>query len=207
MYNNKYVELFIDHVRLECEKNGVEYRREHAPFIELTESIKCSGFFSDGKDSQSTHPVLCFADQREDWLEVLTHEYCHMTQWLEGDKFPLWEVCSSDMESLDLWLSGKDFENIELAIDNCRDLELDNEKRTVEAIKKWNLPIDISKYTKKSNAYVHFYNYLKTTRKWSVPGNAPYQNENILNAMSENFDMEYSYLTEDLKKLYAFERI
>jgi hypothetical protein len=207
MHDNEKVEIFIAHVKSECEKHGVEYRRFNAPFVELTESIKCSGFFSDGTDESFDHPILCFADERTDWLEILVHEYCHMTQWLDGDHFDLWGKAVDAIDFVDKWIGGEDISGIEEYINISRDLELDNEKRSVEMMKKFDLPIDISKYIKKSNAYVHFYNYLKTTRKWSVPGNAPYQNENILNAMSENFDMEYSYLTEDLKKLYAFERI
>jgi hypothetical protein len=74
-------------------------------------------------------------------------------------------------------------------------------------IKKWNLPIDVSVYTKKSNAYVLFYNYMLHSRKWSKPSNSPYTNENILAAMSDKFDMEYGELKEDIKELFMKENI
>lgn len=196
-------DLFTDYIESECKKHNVEYKRVNAPFVELSDNIKCSGFFSDGTDGQFDHPILCFADQREDWLEVLTHEYCHMTQWLEGDAFPLWNLG----ESFDSWLGGEDLPNVYQSINYARDLELDNEKRVVAMMKKWNLPVDIDLYTKKANAYVQFYNYLKESRKWSIPGNAAYQNQRVLDAMSTEFDMDYETLTDEIRTIFKEENI
>jgi hypothetical protein len=207
MNNNEKVEIFVAHVKSECEKHGVEYRRFNAPFVELTESIKCSGFFSDGTDESFDHPILCFADERTDWLEILVHEYCHMTQWLDKEDFDLWEKATDALDFVDKWIEGEDISCIEKYINISRDLELDNEKRSVEMSKRFDLPIDIPRYIKKSNAYVHFYNYIKITRKWSEPGNAPYQNENVLEAMSDQFNMDYVNLSEDLRNLFITENI
>jgi hypothetical protein len=74
-------------------------------------------------------------------------------------------------------------------------------------IKKWNLPIDVPTYTKKANAYVLFYNHLKTSRNWSVPGNSPYGNKRILNSMSDKFDMDYDKLSDEIKKMFKEEKI
>jgi len=104
-------------------------------------------------------------------------------------------------------LAGEDHEDIDWAIGIARDLELDNEKRTTEMIIKWNLPIDPVEYVKKSNAYVLFYNYIKTTRKWSEPDNSPYTNMNIVNAMSDKFDMDYEKLSDELLEIYKREKI
>ena len=207
MHDNEKVEIFIAHVKSECEKHGVEYRRFNAPFVELTESIKCSGFFSDGTDESFDHPILCFADERTDWLEILVHEYCHMTQWLDGDHFDLWGKAVDAIDFVDKWIGGEDISGIEKYINISRDLELDNEKRAVEIFKKWDLPVDVDLYTKKANAYVNFYNYMKVSRKWSVPGNSPYTNKNIMEAMSSKFDMNYSELSEGLTDLYRKEKI
>jgi hypothetical protein len=207
MHDNEKVEIFIAHVKSECEKHGVEYRRFNAPFVELTESIKCSGFFSDGTDESFDHPILCFADERTDWLEILVHEYCHMTQWLDGDHFDLWGKAVDAIDFVDKWIGGEDISGIEKYFNISRDLELDNEKRAVEIFKKWDLPVDVDLYTKKANAYVNFYNYMKVSRKWSVPGNSPYTNKNIMEAMSSKFDMNYSELSEGLTDLYRKEKI
>ena len=133
------------------------------------------------------------------------HEYCHMTQWLDG--IPLWKEAEEALSGMWDWLSGEEIENVEKSIDIARDLELDNEKRTVEMIKKWKLPIDVNEYIRKANAYVLFYNYLKKTRKWSEPTNSPYINKNIVEAMSDKFDMDYEKLSPELFELYKREKI
>jgi hypothetical protein len=203
---NKNVESFIDYVKTECKKHKVKIKQYKRNYIKLSDSIKCGGYFSDGLDgSNSGKPTLAYAQGHKDYLELLVHEYCHMTQWIDG--IDLWRKANDSLEVIDKWLAGVDVKDIEKHIGHSRDLELDNEKRSVEMIKKWNLPIDVSVYTKKSNAYVLFYNYMLHSRKWSKPGNSPYTNENILAAMSDKFDMEYGELKEDIKELYMKENI
>ena len=202
---NKEISNFIEFAKSECKKHGVKFKPYKRSYVKLTDDIKCGGYFDDGSDSGK--PVLAFAQGREDFIELMVHEYCHMTQWLDG--IELWEICSDSMTIIDEWLSGKDHPDklVECAINNSRDLELDNEKRAVKIFKEWNIPVDLELYTKKANAYVNFYNYMKTTRKWSDPGNSPYTNKNILEAMSNKFDMNYQELTPGLIELYKKEKI
>ncbi len=202
---NKEISNFIEFAKSECKKHGVKFKPYKRSYVKLTDDIKCGGYFDDGSDSGK--PVLAFAQGREDFIELMVHEYCHMTQWLDG--IELWEICSDSMNIIDEWLSGKDHPDklVECAINNSRDLELDNEKRAVKIFKEWNIPVDLDLYTKKANAYVNFYNYMKTTRKWSDPGNSPYTNKNILEAMSNKFDMNYQELTPGLIELYKKEKI
>jgi hypothetical protein len=42
---------------------------------------------------------------------------------------------------------------------------------------------------------------------WSVPGNSPYGNKRILNAMSDKFDMNYDKLSDEIKKMFKEEKI
>jgi hypothetical protein len=202
---NKEISNFIEFAKSECKKHGVKFKPYKRSYVKLTDDIKCGGYFDDGSDSGK--PVLAFAQGREDFIELMVHEYCHMTQWLDG--IELWEICSDSMTIIDEWLSGEDHPDklVECAINNSRDLELDNEKRAVKIFKEWNIPVDLELYTKKANAYVNFYNYMKTTRKWSDPGNSPYTNKNILEAMSNKFDMNYQELTPGLIELYKKEKI
>ena len=204
---DKNSEKFISFVKEECKKHGVKFKPYKRAYIKLTDDIKCGGYFDDGSDPNSRKATLAFAQGRPDFIELMVHEYCHMTQWIDG--IELWEVCSDSMSIIDEWLSGVDHPNkiINSAINNSRDLELDNEKRAVEIFKKWDLPVDVDLYTKKANAYVNFYNYMKVSRKWSVPGNSPYTNKNIMEAMSSKFDMNYSELSEGLTDLYRKEKI
>lgn len=203
MGKNTNVENFIRYVEGECKKYGVKVKEYKRKYIKLSGNVKCAGYF----DDNANPPTLAYAKGREDYLELLVHEFCHMTQWV--DKIELWERATISLEKMWGWLEDKDKKivGIKSHIDNARDLELDNEKRSVDMIKKWNLPIDIPTYTKKANAYVLFYNYLKSSRRWSIPGNSPYTNKKILELMSDKFDMDYSTLSKDIKKIFKEEKI
>jgi hypothetical protein len=48
---------------------------------------------------------------------------------------------------------------------------------------------------------------MKISRKWSNPDNAPYRNKNIVEAMSDKFDMDYENLSEELIELFKKEKI
>jgi hypothetical protein len=81
-------------------------------------------------------------------------------------------------------------------------MELDNEKRSVKLIKKWNLPIDTKIYTRKANAYVQYYNYLHHTRRWMHPGNSPARNPKVWKKMPASFRMNYEVLEEKYFKIF-----
>jgi hypothetical protein len=202
---NKEISNFIEFVKSECKKHGVKFKPYKRSYVKLTDDIKCGGYFDDGSDSGK--PELAFAQGREDFIELMVHEYCHMTQWIDG--IELWEVSADSLTVVDEWLSGVDHpdELVEVSLNKSRELELDNEKRSVEIFKKWDLPVDVDLYIRKSNAYVLFYNYMKISRKWSNPDNAPYRNKNIIDAMSDKFDMDYENLSEELIELFKKENI
>jgi len=74
-------------------------------------------------------------------------------------------------------------------------------------IKKWGLSIDTTDYVKRANAYLQFYNWLRKTRKWSKPGNQPYNNKRLVEAMPETFRMNYSKLPKKFETIYREENI
>src|SRR4051794_36961098 len=90
------------------------------------------------------------------WLNCFIHESCHTDQWIQDRKFWNRNISSvapyfdslSDKSSL----SKRDREKYTR---NMINLELDCEKRTIEKIKKYDLPVDIKQYTKRANAYVY----------------------------------------------------
>jgi hypothetical protein len=84
----------------------------------------------------------------------------------------------------------------------CRDLELDNEKRTVNVIKKFGLDINLSEYIQKSNAYVQYYNYMYYNRAWCTPTNSPHRVTDVWKNMPKTFNMKYNGMSNKVKKLY-----
>lgn len=191
---------FIEFVKQDCKRHGIKCDLRNTKFVKLSASIKCSGWF----DSEGKRLVVSM--NRPDALGILAHEYAHLTQWQDSinKNFKLWDRSAPSLSKIDEWLAGKPVRNITRHLAVARDLELDNEKRTVELIKKFNLSIDIPNYIKRANAYVHFYNWLGHTRKWCTPDNRPYDNRDVINVMSGKFNMRYDDLS---KRVYgAFRR-
>lgn len=192
---------FIKYVKEQCDLHGVKYDLPKNKYLDLSGEIKCGGYFDE------TNKVLAVAMGHKDSMSLFVHEYSHMNQWLDG--IEVWNKCSDECshDAMDRWLKGEYIENINHHIDNCKYLELDNEKRAVKLIKKFDLEIDVDNYVRKANAYVQFYNYLKLSRKWSVPKNSPYMNERIQSSCPKTFSMDYSKISKKLEKIFREENI
>lgn len=196
---NKNVKAFIEHVREECKKHKIKLVLRDVSYFRLTDGIRCSGYFDEEER------VLAVAMKKDIWLGVLAHEYAHLTQWV--DDCEPWKNGCEGLPKVDEWLQGKSVRGIKKALANSRDLELDNEKRTVRLIKKWKLPIDIDDYVRRANAYVVGYNWLYHSKKWFKPGNSPYDNPTIIKAMPKTFRMDYRKLSDKHFKLFKEQKI
>jgi hypothetical protein len=190
---------FIEYVKEECKKYGVKCKLRPVKYVKMDGNVKCSGWFDEEV------PELVVAMNRPDWIEILAHEYGHLTQWRENA--PIWKEAVKSLPKVWGWLDGENVRNIQKHIGVSRDLELDNEKRAVKIIKKFELKVDLEHYVKKANAYVQFYNWMLITRKWSKPKNSPYKNKNLVEAMSSKFNMRYDTLTPKLEKIFRTENI
>jgi hypothetical protein len=199
----KKEKAFVDYVKSECKKYGVKCSLRPVKYLKLSGNIKCSGYFDE------TGKVLACATNKKDWLQILVHEYAHLTQWV--DDCNIWKKVSKfdSVNKMDLWLNGKSVKNYERHIDLVKELELDNEKRSVKIIKQFGLDssIDTADYTRKANAYVQFYNYIKTTRKWSDPKNTPYNNKTVINAMPKVFRMNYKKMSKRVELAFSKSKI
>ena len=195
----KNIEAFIEHVKSECKKHNIKLVMRKVSYLKLSDGIRCSGYFDEEER------VLAVAMKKDIWLGVLVHEYAHLTQWV--DNCEAWRKGCAGLPKVDEWLSGKKVRGIKQALAYSRNLELDNEKRSVKLIKKWKLPIDIKDYVKRANAYVQFYNYLYHSKKWCRPNNSPYDNKVIVDAMPTIFRMNYETMSDKYKQLYKQENI
>lgn len=191
--------LFIEFVKSQCRYYGVKCDLRPVGSVRLGPNQKCSGYFDEANKD------LVVAMKSKQSLGVLVHEYCHLTQWAE--QADVWMDGTESYEKMNLWLDGKNFDNIEDHIAKARDIELDNEKRSVKLIKDYGLGIDHRLYTKRANAYIQFYNYLPLTRRWSKPNNSPYNNKRIVAAMPDKFSMNYEKISPRILKLFKEENI
>ena len=189
----------VKHIKQECKNHNVTLKIGRGKTVKL-DSLRVGGYF----DSESL--ILTAASKSTHFKTLLAHEYCHLTQYVDG--FPLWDKCGDSLAKIEKYINGEDVPDIEEAIAISRDLELDNERRTTKLIEEYDLGIDTELYIKQSNAYILFYNYIVHSKRWSKPGNAPYSNERIIAAMSDKFDMDYTNIhNPDIIKLYQEEDI
>jgi len=198
MFTEKQKE-FVKFVKSECKKYGIKCDLRRGAYVKLSGNIKCSGFF----DSDNKRLVVGMKNELA--FDILVHEFCHLTQWAE--QCEPWVNVGDSLNIVDEWLSGKDVDDIELHMGRARDMELDNEKRSVKMLKKFGFDDMVENYTRRANAYIQFYNYMLFSRRWSSPGNSPYKNERIIEAMSPKFNMKYGSLTPKLKKIFEQEGI
>lgn len=158
-------------------------------------NVPCSGYF----DSEATPPQIVVATgQCEDkWLGILVHEYCHAEQWVEqcnawvdADKAGDWHVV----------FDGKPVRDLKKKAALARELEADNERRTIRLLKQLRAPVDIEKYIRAANAYLHFYNLIPETKKWFAKEKGPYQIPEVLIEANATLDKDFSKTPAKLRK-------
>lgn len=175
---------FCAHLRDRCTRLGVDWVEEPGPTVAYANGsgLQVSGYFVD-----SPRPILAVATGKplEQWLGILVHEACHMDQWHEqapcwvGNKMPDGREAG---DWLDDWIEGRlELSAADLAgvVERIKAVELDCERRALEAIARHRLPLDRAEYARRANAYVHFYDHVAATRQWNPPGLAPYQVEAV----------------------------
>jgi hypothetical protein len=197
------IQRFVRSLKRKAKKLKITLQLTNDKFLILSNNITCSGFF---QNKYNNNPgILATATNRSIniWLPTLVHESCHMDQWSE--KSNVWKrYIDENIGIIDEWLDGKNISQRKVfkALDICRELELDCEQRAVQKIIKYNLPIDIKEYIQKANCYIFFYNYLKISRKWSLPENSPYNNPNIYKKVSSEWYEDYGEMPNNVLKLF-----
>jgi hypothetical protein len=152
--------------------------------VKAADNLPCAGYFD---ESVPVLAVACGKDE-EQWLGVLLHEYSHLTQWAEDA--PVWRASHGD--EWVSWLDGKPVRRIKEKIAAAREVEADCERRTVRLIRELDAPIDIERYVRAANSYVHFYNVMAEKRKWYAAGRGPYAVAEVMALASPTLDPDYS---------------
>jgi len=101
----------------------------------------------------------------EDVLGTYVHESCHMDQWILGSKY-WFDSLGEAYEILQEYFDGKDPLDIEWALDSIVMMEADCERRSVEKIKKYGLPVDVGRYSQLANGYLYFHSAILHYKKW-----------------------------------------
>jgi hypothetical protein len=197
---------FLEFLKQECDFAGVKYlfpETEKVSYPEY-EDMMVAGYFADKPEPTLACAVGKPVDQ---WFEILIHESCHMDQWVEQTE--IWDdqyLNGIDCDKrMDQWLAGKEFTEEEYTyfIRIMQAVEIDCERRSVDKINQFNLPVNITSYIKKANSYLFFYSVMLHTHKWC--DTAPYNVPEIVAMMPESFleeDEQYYEVSDELLTLY-----
>lgn len=199
------IHSFIISLKRKSNRLGVKLQLTNDKHIVITDNIKCSGYFQNPEKKEQGVLAVATDMNMENWLSILVHESCHMDQWEEG--CDIWKLADKlNPNIIDEWLEGKEFSDkkIDDAINSTRDLELDCEKRTIEKIKKFKLPINIDQYIQKANCYIFYHNYVRLTRTWYNINNNPITNKQIYKLCNKDWYRDYNWIPKDL--LEAFQK-
>jgi hypothetical protein len=191
---SKNVNKLVGDIAIKCVQHNFSFNLKAKKYILAGKGIKCSGYF-DEKD-------MVVAALKDGWVDVLTHESCHLDQFVENCKY--WRSGEDGIILFDKWLTKKanvSNARLEKAIKNTILLELDCEQRTVKKMKKYNIKFNEANYIQRANSYLLSYWASYRDRKWYP---FPYEKKIIYNNMPKIFMKPEKYLTSDHEwlKLY-----
>jgi len=190
---NKKVKIFIAHALAEMIENKVDIKLPRTKKVSLVGSLRCNGYFDLGP------PQFCVGMKKpeKDWLRIFVHEYCHFKQWIDKELvFTNFDKIDG-MDNYDDWVNHE-AELTKKQILECtraiQALELNCEKRVVDMIKLFQLPINIHENICRANAYVLFYNYVMKHRYWSGKV-SPYEPKGVLRVTPNVWLRSYKTMT------------
>ena len=193
---------FVAYVRRMCKIHKVELMLSPSRAVVITDSFStdCSGYFDD------TDKVLAVACGKpfEEWIEILVHEFSHLQQWLDDERWEHWTYCCGELWA---WLDKEKIMNnsqLKVIIDGMIDLERDCEVRALNNIAKWNLPINKSEYKRKANLYLYSYRMMPVLRRFP---SGIYENKSLVSMcpprMLKKYDKVPEAIQEMIVKLYS----
>jgi hypothetical protein len=196
---------FIRTTRKIAKSHNVKIKFLDTRFVTIDDDIICNGYF----DEDVLELVVGTKKPLKKWFPIFVHESCHMDQWIE--QCPAWtaDILNGDIDAgllIHLWIKKKielNREQLKLYINAVREIEIDCEKRTVEKIKKYDLPLDPIVYTQQSNTYLYWYTMVAKKRSWYKMGKELIYKKNLWSIMPTEFQEDYNKIP--LKIIKAFE--
>jgi hypothetical protein len=188
------------HVRSVAKDSGVKVELHKSKFV-YADGLKSSGYF----DEEEKKLVCAIDKPLNQWIEIFVHEYSHLEQWATDCFYWRRSVIHGRdaYGSFSSWLQGEEEHSkktLKKYAGICRCLEMDCERRAVENVKKFNLPIDLEIYCQRANAYVIFYNFALMTRLWYK--RPAYARKEVYQAFPKQLVQRHDRLPKKYIKLY-----
>lgn len=175
---------YLESQKQKYKSQGMIWNLSYTKRVKVPDFGECNGFFDNEFKIEDGSKVPCLAVATEkpfaEWIQTFVHETSHADQWLENSSY--W-IKNEDFDVLYQWLDGKEYpqEQVQNVLYKIVLLEADCEKRSLEKIKKNNLPIDTVDYARKANAYLLFHHWMLKNRLWY--NRAPYEVHEIVQKM------------------------
>jgi len=175
MWNRK-VERFFSHSIQHLSSKGVS--------VHFDCKERVDGFSNGYFDEEELILKVATKKSQEEWLQIFVHEYCHFLQWTEGafaeGPWGDWIDWAEKKKKLPK-------ETVQEYARIVREMEADCEQRSMNLIRKFQLPINLKEYGKKANSYILFHNVLAQRAKPNDIGEwyirAPYEIPEIMEIM------------------------
>jgi hypothetical protein len=186
---------FITSVKRQCKKYGIELILSPSRRVVLTDDYlqECSGYFC---DTDKALVVAC-GKPFEEWVEILIHEFSHMEQWKSDERWNDWN--DNTGKTWD-WLAGNIMLNktqVLNMLDSMVELEKDCEIRAIEKIKKWNLPVNLTRYVKKANVYLYSYHMMPILKRFPT---GIYTDKTLIEMAPKGFKKTYRNVPKDMSE-------
>lgn len=166
---------FIQFVDEQCKSQGMTLK-----LSPTKTTCKSRGFFDEAKGIE-----VAVDNPLNIWLQVLVHEYAHLTQYI--NQVPVYTSVRVD---IDRWL--KHHKKHDKTLIKIKEMELDCERRGLKLIDEWNLPIKKKDYCRRASSYIHYYNYMLLNPVWCKV--APYEIPEIYDNMPTTLRGKYENL-------------
>ena len=198
---DKNISYFLDYTNKQASFLDVKILLSKHKNVQITKSMKALGYFYPGHKKEKPVFAVAIKKSLKEWLPVFVQESCHLDQWIENTK--IWRE-SCELDIFDDWVLGKEFDKKTLnkSLRNSINIELDCEKRAVQKIIEWNLPIDVKEYIQRSNAYIMSYNYVKKKRRLYKKEKSPYLNKKIYKQMPDVWLKNYHVMPKSIQKIF-----
>jgi hypothetical protein len=186
---------FITSVKRQCKKYGIELILSPSKRVVLTDDYlqECSGYFC---DTDKALVVAC-GKPFEEWFEILIHEFSHMEQWKSDER---WNVWNDNTGKTWDWLAGNIMLNktqVLNMLDSMVELEKDCEMRAIEKIKKWGLPVNLTRYVKKANVYLYSYHMMPILKRFPT---GIYSDKTLIEMAPKSFKKTYRNVPKDMSE-------
>lgn len=204
VFNDENINKFISDLTDKCKHYGVEL------YISKSKRVNCGGTYSSGYfDGTNKKIAIAGKLKTNDFISILVHEASHFDQWILNNK--VWKDYSNLNHNYSFNDVIKGLTPVD-AVHYCKTfakLEWDCERKAVNTIKKYNLPIDIKDYCKKANAYIYFWLLLPELKNWyadSKTGKAPYGKKNIVNLCPTKIPKSFNDIIINEKLVNEFKK-